>query len=176
MNRRLFQSGEHSSFAAKAARLYGVDLYCFLRDRLKSEPDARDVAQEVYLRLLRLGQGELVRDPRAYVYFVARQVLAQFRLRERGSPVVYDSVEVETRDAAPQVTSTDGAATGLMALGEIEHLLSVLPALQRDVFVLRTFEGLGWAEIAERLQISVHTVKHYVCRANAKISMLRREA
>ena len=51
------------SFAAEVQKLYGSDLYFFLLSRLKNEHDARDVVQEIYLRLLRLGQGELVRDP-----------------------------------------------------------------------------------------------------------------
>ncbi len=166
-------SDEDTSFAARAAKLYGIDLHWFLLDRLKNDPDARDVAQEIYLRLLRLGKGELVREPRAYVYFVARQVLAQFRLRARQSPVTYDSKLARHVDRHPDGVQPNGPAERLMALSEIERLLDALPALHRKVFLLRTFEGLSWAQIAERLSISVHTVKKYLCEANARISVMR---
>ncbi len=168
------QESRDDSFAATAARLYGVDLLWFLLGRLKNEQDARDVAQEIYLRLLRLGRGELVREPRAYVYFVARQVLAQFRLRARQSPVTYDSGLAGQWEPLRGELARDGVADGLMALSEAEHVMAALPPLHARVFALRTFEGLSWAQIAERLEISVHTVKKYLCEANARIATMQR--
>jgi RNA polymerase sigma factor (sigma-70 family) len=165
------QPHEDGSFAARVQRLYGADLHWFLVDRLKSDQDAKDVMQEVYLRLLRLGPGELVREPRAYVYFVTRQVLAQFRLRVARSLVTYDSKLAQRLDPEQRVPDV---AEHLMALGELEHVLESLPPLHSKVFVLRAFEGLSWAQIAEQLCISKHTVKKYLCEANARIgSMLR---
>lgn len=163
-----------TSFAADAARLFGADLLWFLLARLKNEQDAKDVAQEIYLRLLRLGKGELVREPRAYVYFVARQVLAQFRLRAGQSPVTYDSELARQGDQHPSDLGPDGVADRLMALSEAEHVLAALPPVHAQAFVLRTFQGLSWAQIAERLGISPHTVKKYLCEANARISTMRR--
>lgn len=163
-----------SSFAADAAKLYGADLLWFLLGRLKNEQDAKDIAQEIYLRLLRLGKGELVREPRAYVYFVARQVLAQFRLRASQSPVTYDSKLVRHGEQHPEELGPDGVADRLMALSEAEHVLSALPPVHAQVFVLRTFEGLSWAQIAKQLGISAHTVKKYLCEANARIGTMRR--
>lgn len=167
-------SDETTSFAGRAAQLYGSDLHWFLLDRLKSDQDARDVIQEIYLRLLRLGKGELVRQPRAYVYFVARQVLAQFRMRARQSPVTYDSKLARHHDRHPGELREDEVATPLMALGEAEQLLAALPNMHRNVFLLRTLEGLSWPQIAEQLNISVHTVKKYLYEANARISVLRK--
>ncbi len=80
------RAGENSFTQLRPQRLYGADLYFFLLSRLKNEQDAKDVVQEIYLRLLRLGQGELVRNPHAYVYFVASQVLTQFRMRAKAEP------------------------------------------------------------------------------------------
>jgi RNA polymerase sigma factor (sigma-70 family) len=163
------------SFAAHVVELYGPDLHWFLLSRLNNDQDAKDVAQEVYLRLLRLGKGELVRQPHAYVYFVACQVLAQFRLRAQQNLVTYDSKLAQHRDRHPDQVSRDAVMEPLMAQSEIERLLSILPATHRSVFVLRTFDGLSWDEIATRLSLSVHTVKKYLCEANARISVLNRE-
>lgn len=168
-------TGEDTSFAARAARLYGADLHWFLLGRLRNEQDAKDVIQEIYLRLLRLGKGELVRQPHAYVYFVASQVLAQFRMRARESPVCYDSQLALHHDRHPDGDLKDRVADGLLALSEVEQLLAALPSTHRKVFMLRAFDGLSWAQIAERLEVSVHTVKKYLCEANARISVMRRE-
>ena len=51
------------------------------------------------------------------------------------------------------------------------RLLGRLPARQRAVLVLRYYEGLGEAEIAETLEISRGTVKSHTSRA---LSALRR--
>jgi len=163
------------SFAARAQKLYASDLHWFLVGRLKSDQDARDVMQEVYLRLLRLGKGELIREPRAYVYFVARQVLAQFRLRAATGPVTYDSELAQHWERHPSDYARDQVVDRVQALDQLEHLLQSLPSLHSKVFVLRTFEGLSWAQIAERLEISKHTVKKYLYEASARIALLRRE-
>jgi RNA polymerase sigma factor (sigma-70 family) len=163
------------SFAAKAQKLYGDDLYFFLLSRLRSEHDARDVVQEIYLRLLRLGKGELVRDPHAYVYFVATQVLAQFRMKAKLSPLTYDSALLANHDRNPAEPGSDLVAGRWLALAEVEELLSNLSPTHRKVFLLRKIDGLSWSEIAEKLKISAHTVKKYLCEANARISVMRRE-
>ena len=163
------------SFAATVQKVYGDDLYFFLLSRLRSEHDAKDVVQEIYLRLLRLGKGELVRDPHAYVYFVATQVLAQFRMKAALSPLTYDSKLVLNRDRHPEELGSDVVANRWLALAEVEELLSGLPPTHRKVFTLRKLDGLSWSEIAEKLEISVHTVKKYLCEANARISVTRRE-
>ncbi|HEY0938473.1 MAG TPA: RNA polymerase sigma factor [Steroidobacter sp.] len=164
-----------SSFAAAVEKLYGADLYFFLLSRLKNDHDVKDVVQEIYLRLLRLGQGELVRDPHAYVYFVASQVLAQFHMRAKSSPLVYDSILLRNRDRHPEELGQDAVANRWMALAEVEELLGALPSMHRKVFTMRRLDGLSWVQIADRLKISVHTVKKYLCEANARISVARRE-
>lgn len=164
-----------ASFAAETQKLYGADLYFFLLSRLRNEQDAKDVVQEVYLRLLRLGTGELVRDPHAYVYFVARQVMAQFRMRVKLDPLVYDSALLPNRDAELAEVGRDSVADRWLALSEVEGLLAALPPMHRNVLTMRKLDGLSWLQIAERLKISVHTVKKYLCEANARISVMRRE-
>lgn len=164
-----------ASFAAEAERLYGSDLYFFLLSRLKNEQDAKDVVQEIYLRLLRLGQGELVRNPHAYVYFVASQVLTQFRMRARENPVMYDSQFLRNYDRHPANPGPDGVAERWLALAEVEELLAALPPMHRRIFMMRKIDGLSWTQIAEALKISVHTVKKYLCEANARINVTAKE-
>jgi RNA polymerase sigma-70 factor (ECF subfamily) len=164
-----------ASFVAEVQKLYGADLYYFLLSRLRNEHDAKDVIQEIYLRLLRLGEGELVRNPHAYVYFVASQVLAQFRMRAKHSPLVHDSMLLQQSARHPAEVGPDGVADRWMALAEVEALLAALPQTHRKVFTMRKVDGLSWGEIAVRLKISVHTVKKYLCEANARISVARRE-
>src|SRR5688572_15644429 len=62
---------------------FGVDLLRFLSRRVRNRSDARDVAQEAYVRLLRLDRQELIRDPQPYVYRLAANLVHEFELKRR---------------------------------------------------------------------------------------------
>jgi RNA polymerase sigma factor (sigma-70 family) len=178
-----------SQLVATACRAYDGRLHRFLIHQLETRQSlerADDIAQEVYLRLLRFKDADLVRNPQAYLYQIARNVLAdrleiEGRLRER---VVFDSRIVEdshecreeegdrdghpvpspsavTADGVSGVTAEDVAAQ-VERSTELEYILSQLPPTYRAVLVLAKCEGMSYSEIARELQISVHTVKKYV--------------
>ena len=50
---------------------HGSSLQAFLYKRVRRRPDAADLAQEVYLRMLRVPDMDHVRNPEAYLYAVA---------------------------------------------------------------------------------------------------------
>ncbi len=139
--------------------------------RLRSAQQAQDLAQEAYLRLLRVERAELIRQPRAYLYRIAVNLVTEFRLRSQRDPVMYDSetlTEVAERTAE---ASSEGERSG--DAREVERLLEQLPPLYRAILVLRKRDGLSYAEIAQQLGISVHTVKKYLARAVAKCRLAR---
>src|SRR5688572_633712 len=72
-----------------AAR-YGRRLRTFLSARLRNSDDAPDLAQEVFLRLLRVERHDTIRSPEAYLFTVASHVLYQHALRESTRPVAID--------------------------------------------------------------------------------------
>ncbi len=139
--------------------------------RLRSAQQAQDLAQEAYLRLLRVERAELIRQPRAYLYRIAVNLVTEFRLRSQRDPVMYDSetlTEIAERTAE---ASSEGERSG--DAREVERLLEQLPPLYRAILVLRKRDGLSYAEIAQQLGISVHTVKKYLARAVAKCRLAR---
>jgi RNA polymerase sigma-70 factor (ECF subfamily) len=144
-----------------------VELHRFLMRRLRSAQQAQDLAQEAYLRLLRVEHAELIRQPRAYLYRIAVNLVTEFRLRVRRDPVTYDSETLE--DIAEKIGEAPSDEGERVADAEqIELLLEQLPPLYRAIFVLRKRDGLSYPEIAQQLGISVHTVKKYLARAVAK--------
>ena len=68
------RSTETTRFVSRVFAQYGSDLEQFLLNRLPRKQNCDDVAQEVYLRLLRLEHADLVRQPHAYVYYIAAQI------------------------------------------------------------------------------------------------------
>lgn len=71
----------NSRFVASMALRYGPELRRFLSIHLRDVDDVRDMAQQVYLRLLRVKNEEAIRDPEAYLFMVASQVLQQHSSR-----------------------------------------------------------------------------------------------
>lgn len=123
-------------FAVSAAVEYKQLLRKYLRHRLRRPDDLDDLAQEVYLRLLRMKdetQIDGVREPMAYVYAVAASVLADWnraadRCFELGVSV--ESVEgsggSREEDEAPYKMWDGGAADRISPAERIETQQRIL--------------------------------------------------
>jgi RNA polymerase sigma-19 factor, ECF subfamily len=159
-------------FVAELAVAYGRKLHHFLIRRLKTPEDAADVAQEVYLKMMRLERTHLIRKPEAYLYFLASQVMHERRMREERLPILFDSEAVDALTQAADCASQDDFVISDEMERELKRLLAKLPVAQRSVLILRKRDGLSYPEIAKALDLSVHTVKKYLFQANIKMAAL----
>src|SRR4029077_20368543 len=74
---------------------HGAALLAFFYQRIPRRADAAELAQEVYLRMLRVSDIEAIRNPEAYLYTVASNLAKEHRvLEQRGA----NTIDVE--DAA----------------------------------------------------------------------------
>jgi DNA-directed RNA polymerase specialized sigma24 family protein len=77
------RSETKQAFLTTVERTYGQRLRRFVSARLRNAAaDTADLMQEVYLRLLRIGDHEAIRNPQAYLFTVASHVLHQHALRQ----------------------------------------------------------------------------------------------
>lgn len=159
--------GANDALASKTLREHGASLRRYLRARLARPQDLDDVVQEVYLRLLRVQQRDKVQNPLAYVFGIAANVVSEFRLREQRSRLVYDTEVMQAAADAP-AAQTDGEA-GAFFEHQVKQALAQLPPMRLAVLLLERREGLTHPQIAERLGLSVHTVKKYSVEALAQI-------
>jgi len=125
-------------------------------------PDAADdVAQEVFLRLLR---GQVEFDPargslRSFLLGIARNLALQ-HLR---SEARWEAVDEEQFVAIP-------IAIDKIEIGElIGRAVRALPPLQRDVFVLAEYEELSLEHIARAMDTTVGAVKARLHRARENL-------
>ena len=91
------------AFLATLEKTHGRQLQRYLAARLRNAvADAPDLAQEVYLRLLRIDHHETIRDTPAYLFTVASHVLHQYRLRRAAEPQSVEILDVvsELQNAA----------------------------------------------------------------------------
>lgn len=133
--------------------------------RLSSAQNAQDLAQEAYLRLLSVEDADLVRQPHAYLFRIASNLVYEYRLRERNDVVTFNSLTVEQLSEQPQHFSREDLGDQLSVERQLEKVLAQLPSLHRAILVMRKRDGLSYTEIAQALGISVHTVKKYLLRA-----------
>lgn len=171
------QSGITGSPAGEATlEAHYPQLFRFLSRALRGAHQAQDLAQDIYLRFLALPHREQVRQPRAYLYRIATNLLAEYRLRERRAPVVFDSelAEVHLEQMTGDVWK-DAMGEGLQLRQHLEGLLARMPPTQRAVTVLWARDGLSLCEIARRTGLTPQTTRKYLTRAIALLKSARHE-
>lgn len=134
----------------------------FLRLRLKSDQEARDVAQEAYVRLLQLDQPGAVSFLRAYLFRTAANI-ATDRLRRAATRRAVDHDPVFEDDA--DGLDPERAALARERLLIVDAGLRELPDKVRDAFLLHRLGGLSCAEIAPRMALSERMIRNYVVQA-----------
>jgi RNA polymerase sigma factor (sigma-70 family) len=156
--------------ASEATRLafeqYRQELHRFLVRRLRDPTDAQDVGQDVYLRFLQVSQRETVREPQAFLYRLASNLVYELRVRRRG-PVTFDSQIADIMQEQRDERESEDALTGLSTAQQIDRALLQLPKSYQTVLLLRKRDGLTPDEIAERVGLSKATVYTYLIRAIA---------
>jgi RNA polymerase sigma-19 factor, ECF subfamily len=153
------------SFVSNIASRYGDRLRRFLSQRLRNVSDAPDLAQEVFLRLLRVEHYETIRSPEDYLFTVASHVLHQHTLRQSMTPV---SVDISELFSELQLISNDDPAASVYLEQRLEHLqcsLKQLPPKVSTTLMLHRFAGFSIEEIGKHLGVSRPTAKKYLARA-----------
>src|SRR5690242_4699598 len=88
------ESGDKSAESGSVIALfkaYRSKLERFLARRAYQPHDAGDLAQEVYMRLLRFPPERVIDQPQAYLYRIASNVVHDFNMRVKEEPVTFDS-------------------------------------------------------------------------------------
>lgn len=163
--------GAGQAHAAQVARLFSEHnrtLIAFLSSRLDSIAEAQEVAQEAYVRLLRLEHPEQVGFLRAYLFRIASN-LAVDRLRQRNARA--DTVEEEPfADLFEEWLTAPAPERRALAVDQlrlVREALRELPRKTSAAFVMHAIEGLGFDAIAQAMQLSERMVRYHVARAMA---------
>lgn len=137
----------------------------WLRERLAlSAADADDIIQESYATLAALESVEHVREPRAYLFTVARSLVQQ-HLRRAQVVAIETMAELDGLGTEAPRACPEGFASARQQLALAQRLLAELPSRSREVFRMRRIEGLSQREISERLRISQSTVEKHMIKA-----------
>ena len=158
------------STAAAVAELFREHnrvLVGYLRSRLGSLQEAKEIAQEAYVRLLQLHEPGTPGLLRAYLFKTASNLaidrLRHRRVRQRSEEQPQLFEELNTSRG-----KSDDPAEQLLAREQAEQLLGYLQELPikcQQVMNLHRVEGISQLDVSARLGISERMVRRYVTYA-----------
>lgn len=146
------------------------DLGRFIASRLGVGGDVEDVLQELYLKAARATDSVEIRDPRAYLYRLAANLMMdRWRANRRTAArdgawrmAVHGADAGEGVDDAP---SAEAVVAGRQRLQALMVVLDALPEKTRTIFRLHKFDGLSYAEVAVRQGVSRSSVEKHMMDA-----------
>jgi RNA polymerase sigma factor (sigma-70 family) len=149
------------------ADVYGPPVRAFFRRRLSNPSDVDDLAQEVFIRLLRRADLATIDNIEGYIFQTAANILReQYRLS--GRRIAINAAEFdEEMLRGDEESSPERILLGREAYGQLLSGLRELPERARMVFVLNRYEQLSAREIARRMGVSISLVEKEMMRAVA---------
>ncbi len=153
-----------SASLVEAFQTCAKDLQRFLAGKVSCEAAAADLAQEIYLRVVRSDPTLSVADPRSYLFRIANNLaIDHLRSQRRRRSLPHDAPEAL---ALPdRRASSETAYLAKEELDVVCRAMTELSPLCRRIFMLNRFEGRSHLEITEALGISKSTVEKNVARA-----------
>lgn len=156
---------DSQNFVAGMAAKYGGRLRRFLRLKLGNAADVPDLAQEVFLRLLRVRNHEEIRSPEAYLFTVASHVVQQHYQKHVSIPASLEWVEEFSDQSGPASDDPTAHTEVRQRLEHLQRTLDQLPPRVAMALVLHRIVGHTVSEIARELGVADITVKKYLAQA-----------
>jgi len=155
---------EASGQLENLARSYGPSLRSFFQRRVAHAEEAEDMTQDVLVRLVRHHSLTDVSHLGAYIFQIAANILRDRKRREitRAADAHQQIDEMYVDDAA---FTPERVLMGHEAIDRLRSGLLELPERTREVFFLGRIEQMPYAEIADRLGISLSAVNKHMAKA-----------
>ena len=156
----------HKDYLPLAETLYRVAFYM-----LESEAEAEDAVQEVFLKLWDArAQLDAVQSPKAYSIRLLKNLCLN---RIRKARQLRFQPELPEADGVSRVVllfdasglPQDDTLDARQRLDKVLEGIKSLPERQREILILRSFEGCSYAEIARKTGMSPASARVQLARA-----------
>lgn len=142
-------------------------LQAFFYRRIRTKTDAPDLAQEVYVRMLRVSDIHAIRNPERYLYTVASNLVKEYAVLDRWQARGVDLDETTIQQRLGELPTLDAQLDVAQRVARLRTVLGQLSPKCRAAVVLQYGHGLTYQQIGERLNVSPHMVKKYLAQALA---------
>ena len=136
--------------------------------RSAEREEARDLVQEAFFRLVRLGSDRFhsVQRAEAYLSSIASNLLRdRAKAARRHSSALHEPLEEERVRGHDQQRLLEQRDL----LNRLEQAMLKLKPRTREIFMAHRLDGLSYAEIGERTGLSVKGVEKHMCKAIAQL-------
>src|SRR5213592_4323988 len=155
-----FSQGSSEAFTELFHR-YKQPVFGFFCRRLADPVNAEELTQETFFALLRAAARY---EPRAlfrtYLYAIGFKILRAHRRK-----AAFRAAFLGHGNSIPDPAKQDATESGLWVRRAVERL----DPLDREIVMLREFEQLSYAEIADLLQLPLNTVRSRLFRARTAL-------
>lgn len=153
-----FAAGNHTAFRELFMR-YHLKVYYFVLGLVKSEGDAEDLTQEIFLKLwANHSRFAEVRSFGSYLYVLAKHTTFNYIESKRLLTNNWENrAEEEPSDRTPH---EELVAKDLQLL--VDMIVDSMPSQRKTIYRMSREEGLSNGEIAEKLQLTKKTVENHL--------------
>jgi RNA polymerase sigma factor (sigma-70 family) len=148
---------------------HGQRVYSFCQSRLRHPEEAQDAAQTTFMYVLSsVNRGIVPRNELAWLLTIADNVCRSTRRSLGRRQARIADAEIDELEAAAQFFNAETAEQ----LEALRAGLAQLPDSQRRAILLREWQGLSYADIAEQLGLTVPAVETLLFRARRSLATL----
>lgn len=138
---------------------YHLSVYRFFCRRIEDQEDAKDLSQDVFLRLMNYSKLLLPETIKSFIFTIAHNLLTDYLRRHYHKidflSYIYDMAPRATEEVESRVVAAD--------LLSLEHRrVQALPPQRKTVYLMSRFEEKSVADIAATLHLSYRTVENHL--------------
>ncbi len=164
---------EHSALLEDLSKNFRRPLIAYFLKRTRNSAEVEDLVQETFYRIIRRSDGEKIRNPEAFLFQTAANLLRDHARRE--------ATQASSLSSFADVSNTTEVISPERVLQSKQSLKSILAALDsvsevtRDIFILHRLENMKYKEIASLYGISQSAVEKHMMKAIAHLIRSREE-
>jgi len=164
------KSGDEVAFEL-LFRKYYVPLCNFANKFTSNTAESEEIVQEVFLNIWKKrDQLKLEQEIRPYLYKSVQNLCFNFIQHQKVVDQYYAVIDIVYQNRAEDFNTYESVLYSELQT-KVEEAISSLPTECRRIFQMSRKDGLKYAEIADKLQISVKTVETQMSRALAKLKV-----
>jgi len=144
-------------------RKYSKRLFRFSYNLLKSNEDAENIVQDVFLNLWsNRHKVEKGTSLKYYIFIIAYHSSINI-IRKKSKESDFFKYLMSFQEPLEEAVDLQVEFRELDE--KLKSIIDALPGRQKEVYILHKIEGLKYSEISERLGISVNTIENHMSRA-----------
>jgi RNA polymerase sigma-70 factor (ECF subfamily) len=142
-------------------RRWEQKIYGFIRRYVGNSDDARDLTQDTFVKAYQ--NLDRLSDPArfsSWLYKIAlNECRMRFRREKRSRSVSLEEVNTEVNTITRDETTPESEFAAKEGVERLKEAFELLPREQREVIIMKEYQGLRFHEISDVLEIPLSTAK-----------------